>query len=291
MKRKPLIVLWVLALIAGVSIMLYPLVSSLVNAQSASRVIDAYDEAAASLDDDEALTMREAAERYNEGLSSSTVVMTDPFDEDAVRFASEGYEDVLDIDGEGMMAYLDIPSIDVHLPIYHGTSSEVLRRAVGHLEGTSVPIGGEGAHSVLSAHSGLSSARLFTDLDELTEGDTFSITVLGEVLTYEVYAIETVEPDDTSSLSIQEGEDLCTLVTCTPLGINTHRLLVHGTRIPTPASTEEVGAQAPAFSWWHLVVGGVVVLVALVVLARLVRRSRRRRKRIRALWREVHNSP
>ncbi len=291
MKRRTLVVLWALALVAGISIMLYPVVSSLVNAQYASRVIDAYDEVSASLDDADISSMREAAERYNEQLRSNTAVMTDPFDEDAVRFAAEGYDEVLNVDGEGMMAYIDIPSINVHLPIYHGTSAAVLKSAVGHLEGTSMPIGGESTHSVLSAHSGLSSARLFTDLDELEVGDTFSITVLGEVLTYEVYDIEVVEPDDTSSLSVQEGEDLCTLVTCTPLGVNTHRLLIHGTRIPTPDESEDMGLQAPAFSWLHLAVGGVVAVVAFVVLARLVRRSKRRRRRVRELWEEVRGRP
>lgn len=287
MKRRLIIGLWCLVLVVGIGIMLYPTVSSLVNARHASQVITEYEETVDGLSEEEIAAIMEAADAYNDRLSSSPVVMTDPFDQDAVRFAAEGYYDVLDLDGEGLMAYIDIPSINVHLPIYHGTSSSVLERAVGHLEGTSLPVGGESTHAVLSAHRGLTEARLFTDLDELEIGDTFSVTTLDEVLTYEVYDIEVVEPTDVSSLSIEEGEDLCTLVTCTPLGINTHRILVHGTRIPTPDEPEDVGTQAPVFSWVYFVIGGVVALVAVIILVRLIRKSRRRRRRIRELWKEV----
>ncbi len=286
MKRRLTIALLILAIIAGVCIMLYPMVSSYVNARHASQVIVEYEEVVSGLSEEEKAQIIELADAYNDRLSSSPIVMTDPFDQETVRFAAEGYGDVLDLDGEGLMAYIDIPTIGVHLPIYHGTSSAVLERSVGHLEGSSLPVGGESTHSVLSAHSGLSYARLFTDLEQLEIGDTFSVTVLDEVLTYEVYDIEVVDPTDVSSLNIQEGEDLCTLVTCTPLYINSHRLLVHGTRIPTPAGDVD-GATRLAFSWLHLAVGLAAALVASIVLVRQVKRSRRRHKRVLELWTEV----
>lgn len=141
------------------------------------------------------------------------------------------YEQLLNVSGNGIMGYIEIPSIDVMLPIYHGTSEEVLQVAIGHIEGSSLPIGGESTHSVISGHRGLPSSRLFTDIDQLSEGDTFTLMVLDEVLTYEVDQIRIVEPEDISLLAIEEGQDLCTLVTCTPYGVNSHRLLVRGHRV------------------------------------------------------------
>ncbi len=287
MRKKLIIVLWSFVIVIGICIMLYPTVSSFINARHASQVIVEYEEAVAALSEEEIAQILEEANNYNARLSASPIVMTDPFDEETVRFAAVGYYDVLDLDGNGLMAYIDIPSINVHLPIYHGTSSEVLERSVGHLEGSSLPVGGESTHSVLSAHRGLTEARLFTDLDELEIGDTFSITVLDEVLTYEVYDIEVVEPTNVESLSIQEGEDLCTLITCTPLGVNSHRMLIHGTRIPTPELTEDVGMQALVFSWLYFAIGALVALVAAILLTRQVRKSRHRRIRIRELWKDV----
>ncbi len=289
MKRRLIIFLWSLVLIAGVCIMLYPTVSSLVNARNASQTIVEYEEIVAELSEEEIAAIIQAATIYNIRLAASPVVMTEPFDQETVRVATEGYADVLNLDGEGLMGYIDIPLIGVHLPIYHGTTTEVLARSVGHLEGTSVPVGGNTTHTVLSAHRGLTEARLFTDLDQLEVGDTFSITVLTEVLTYQIYDIEVVVPTDVSSLNIQEDRDLCTLVTCTPLGINTHRMLVHAERIETPDEEVEEATlvQSAVFSWWYFIAGGVVALIALIILVKLVRKSRRRRRRIRELWKEV----
>ena len=286
-QRRLLLAAYVLLLFVGIGIMAYPTVSSLVNARTASEVINSYGETVAALSEEEIAAVFAAADRYNERLSTSEVVMTDPFDENAVRYAGEGYDEVLDLDGNGLMAYIDVPSIGVHLPIYHGTTSDVLVRSVGHLQGTSLPVGGESTHTVLSAHTGMTEARLFTDLDRLEEGDTFSITVLNEVLTYEVYDIEVVEPTDTESLNVQPGEDLCTLVTCTPRGINSHRLLVHAMRIPTPVDAAADVAQPLNFSWRYFAVGAAVALAAMAAIALLVWRSRRRRARIRMLWREL----
>lgn len=287
MKRKLFLVCSILVLILGVSIMLYPTVSSLINARHQSQVINQYIEDVGQLTEEEIAALMAAADAYNERLRTSSIVLTDPFDEEAKQVVSADYGDTLNVDGTGLMAYIDIPAIGVHLPIYHGTSQSVLSRAVGHLEGTSLPVGGEGTHSVLSAHTGLANARLFTDLDELEEGDTFTITVLDEVLTYQVYDIDIVEPHETSSLTIRDGEDLCTLVTCTPYGVNSHRLLVHGTRIPTPEEEEETVRQDLNLAPRYLIAGGALALAALVLLVRQVRRERRRRERIRELWKQI----
>lgn len=287
MKRKLILVCSVLVLVLGVSIMLYPTVSSLINARHQSQVISQYIEEVDALTEEEIAALMAAADQYNERLRTSSIVLTDPFDEEAKQVVSADYGDTLNVDGTGLMAYIDIPAIGVHLPIYHGTGQSVLSRAVGHLEGTSLPVGGEGTHSVLSAHTGLANARLFTDLDELEEGDTFTITVLDEVLTYQVYDIDVVEPHETSSLTIREGEDLCTLVTCTPYGVNSHRLLVHGTRIPTPEEEEETVRQELNLSPRYLIAGGALALAAVILLVRQARKEKRRRERIRELWKQI----
>ena len=290
MKQKFLILISVLVLAVGLMVMLYPAISSLINARSQSQVIDRYEEEIENLSDERIESLREQAIQYNEKLSNSSVVMTDPFDEETVKITSKDYEETLNVDNTGLMAFIDIPEIGVRLPIYHGTGELVLARAVGHLQGTSVPIGGEGTHCVLSAHTGLAEAKLFTDLDELTIGDTFRIAVLDEVLTYKIFDIEIVEPADISSLKIEDGRDLCTLVTCTPYGVNSHRLLVHGERIPTPEKeeTEERDPlQAVMFSWEYLMIGGVLVLGAMILLTALIRRRQNRKKRIRELWRRI----
>ncbi len=290
MKQKFLIFCSVLALVIGLCIMLYPAVSSLVNARSQSQVIDGYEEEVKEFSDEKIGGLREQAVRYNEKLKNSTVVMTDPFDEESVKITSQEYEDTLNIDNTGLMAFIDISKIGVHLPIYHGTGESVLARAVGHLQGTSIPVGGKDTHSVLSAHTGLAQAKLFTDLDELVVGDTFHITALDEVMTYRIYDIEIVEPADISSLKIEEGRDLCTLVTCTPYGVNSHRLLVHGERISTPEQ-EEVQKTSPLqnmmISWEYLLIGGVLFLGALTLLIVLIRKRHKRRKRVRELWRRI----
>lgn len=172
---------------------------------------------------------KEAIRRYNISLFKNSVVLTDPFDPDAYPITDGEYDELLAFDD--IMAYIEIPAIDVYLPIYHGTSEEVLLIGAGHLENTSLPAGGPSTHAVISAHCGLPSARLFTDLHLLKEGSLFRIHVLDQTLTYQVYGIDTVDPQDSSSLFIREGEDLVTLITCTPYGKNTHRLLVHGRRV------------------------------------------------------------
>lgn len=289
-KQKILIFISSLALAIGIVIMLYPAVSSIINAKNQSQVIDGYVEKVESFSDGRIESLWKQAVQYNKKLKNSTVVMTDPFDEEAVKITSQEYEDTLNIDETGLMAFIDISKIGVHLPIYHGTGESVLAKAVGHLQGTSFPIGGKDTHSVLSAHTGLAKAKLFTDLDELAIGDTFYITVLDEVMTYKIYDIEIVEPEDISSLKIEDGKDLCTLVTCTPYGVNSHRLLVHGERIPTLGEAEPepmTTLQTVVFAWEYLLIGGVLFLGAMVLLIFLIRRRQERKRRIRELWRRI----
>ena len=289
-KQKILIFISSLALAIVIVIMLYPAVSSIINAKNQSQVIDGYVEKVESFSDGRIESLWKQAVQYNKKLKNSTVVMTDPFDEEAVKITSQEYEDTLNIDETGLMAFIDISKIGVHLPIYHGTGESVLAKAVGHLQGTSFPIGGKDTHSVLSAHTGLAKAKLFTDLDELAIGDTFYITVLDEVMTYKIYDIEIVEPEDISSLKIEDGKDLCTLVTCTPYGVNSHRLLVHGERIPTLGEAEPelmTTLQTVVFAWEYLLIGGVLFLGAMVLLIFLIRRRQERKRRIRELWRRI----
>ncbi|MGO5164924.1 MULTISPECIES: class C sortase [unclassified Candidatus Paralachnospira] len=229
MKKVLPTVLIVLVFIAGIAVFLYPTVSNYLYQKNSTRAITEHSENLSQLSPEVIAEEKEAVRRYNKSLFENAVVLTDPFDPDAYPITDGEYTELLAFDD--VMAYIEIPAINVYLPIYHGTEEETLLIGVGHLENTSLPAGGESTHAVLSAHCGLPSARLFTDLNLLREGNIFRIHVLDETLTYQVYEIETVDPDDSSSLFIQEGEDRVTLITCTPYGKNTHRLLVHGRRI------------------------------------------------------------
>ena len=215
--------------LAGIAVFLYPTVSNYLYKKNSSKAITSHAENLSKLSPEVIAEEKEAVRRYNKSLFDNAVVLTDPFDPDAYPITDGEYTELLAFDD--VMAYIEIPAIGVYLPIYHGTEEETLLIGVGHLENTSLPAGGESTHAVLSAHCGLPSARLFTDLNLLKEGSLFRIHVLDEILTYQVYEIETVNPDDSSSLFIKEGEDIATLITCTPYGKNTHRLLVHGKRI------------------------------------------------------------
>ena len=224
-KNHKSLILLIAVLLAGMSLLLYPVISDYWNALHQSQVIAGYTETAAALDDKDYATLWEEAQTYNSALVEN---------EDRFYPSTEdqtAYEKLLDPADQGMIGYVQVPSINVLLPIYHGTDEEILQVAIGHIEGTSLPVGGAGTHCVLSGHRGLPSSRLFTDLDQLTEGDLFILHILDETLTYEVDQIRIVEPDDVSALAIEEGKDLCTLMTCTPYGVNSHRLLVRGHRI------------------------------------------------------------
>ena len=226
-KRSLIVnILLVTALVAGLGIMIYPSFSNWWNSNKQSRAIAIYDQAVSSMDRADKEKQLERARKYNSELAKLSAPLSE-------YESISGYDDILDITGTGIIGYIEIPKINTYLPIYHGTSPEVLNVAVGHLEGTSLPIGGKGCHSVISAHRGLPSAKLFTDIDQLTENDTFRITVLDEVLDYEVDEIATVLPYEMDRLAAVPDKDLVTLMTCTPYGINTHRLLVRAHRIDT----------------------------------------------------------
>lgn len=228
-KRGPSISTMILMaiLLLGIGIMLYPTVSDYWNSFHETRAISNYEAIVAELDDTDYEALFAEAEAYNEELAK----LQFPFKE--YEDLNEQYYSAMDVAGNGIMGYIDIPSIKVELPIYHGTGDAVLNRAVGHLEGSSLPIGGEGTHAVMSAHRGLPSAKLFSDLDRLVVGDQFTITVLNQVLTYEVDQILIVEPTQMEAINRVPGQDYVTLLTCTPYGVNTHRMLVRGHRVET----------------------------------------------------------
>lgn len=213
---------------------------------------------------------KQYADEYNASIVPGTQ-LNEAFSQEALLGAAEDYENQLNLAGDGIMGYVEIPLIKVNLPIYHGTDSETLDVGIGHLLGTSLPVGGTSTHSVLTAHSGMANQKLFSDLDKLEHGDVFYLQVLGETLAYQVDAINTVLPYDTTYLGITEGEDYCTLVTCTPFGINTHRLLVRGTRIPYQEAEEIVEEQLqeeapPASTWEQQYIKGILCGIGAVVV-------------------------
>ena len=239
MKRIGIITLALLLFLTAVAITAYPMIANYVNDKHQSAIRIEYAQEVEALDDSEIREARQDAIAYNESL------LPIRYDREAVQTAAESYDDLLNLHGSGLMGYVEIPKIDVNLPIYHGTSEEVLQKGVGHLVGSSLPIGGEGFHSVLTGHSGLAGKRLFSDLEQLTLGDCFYLHVLGETLAYEVTEINRVLPHETELLTAVAGEDLCTLVTCTPYGVNTHRLLARGSRVPYEKAAEETTKEVP----------------------------------------------
>lgn len=219
-------------LLAGLGVLLYPLASNFLYEQNQQQLAEYYQKLAAQLPSEEKKEELEAVQAYNADLISGGVLLTDPFDAGQLDPSVHPYINLLNLQGDGAMGVIEIPAIDLDLVIYHGTTEEVLQKGVGHLRGTSLPVGGVGTHAVLSAHTGLPDKELFTDLDQLVEGDVFYLHVLGETLAYQVDQIHVVEPSNTEDLKINAQEDYVTLVTCTPYGINSHRLLVRGNRIP-----------------------------------------------------------
>ncbi len=271
-KGNILTIVLVIALIIGLILVLYPTVSNYWNSFHQTQAIASYNEAVDAMDEADYKSVWKATKKYNKYVlnKDSQWTMTD---EDV-----DYYNSVLDIGGSGVMGVLEIPAIDVTLPIYHGVSDAVLQVAAGHLQETSLPIGGKGTHAVISGHRGLPSAKLFTDLDELVEGDIFTITVLDKVLTYEVDQIRIVEPDDYTDLTIDPDEDYVTLMTCTPYGINTHRLLVRGHRIAT--SEESAAAAGEAWQVDKVLVAlflavPVLLIIFLVVMLRPGKRKKK----------------
>lgn len=231
MKRSTIIILAVILFIAALGLTFYPIISNQINAKYASEIQTSYEAVIEDTDNSALLEAKKAAVRYNDSITPGAAEV-DAYSQESLRAASQDYETLLNVAGDGIMGYVEIPKIDVKLPIYHGTNNDSLDRGIGHLLGSSLPIGGADTHSILTAHSGMASQKMFSDLPQLKVGDVFYLKVLGETLAYQVDQIHTVLPHDTTYLGIEHGEDLCTLVTCTPFGVNTHRLLVRGERIP-----------------------------------------------------------
>lgn len=259
MKKNVAYIILVLVFFVGLGVMLYPTISDYVNSKVQSKAIVDYEATLSQMTEKDYTEIFQKADEYNAALRS----MDYPF---MYYDRLDGYMDMLRVDSSGIMGYVGIDKIKVELPIYHGTSDTVLNSAAGHLEGSSLPVGGESTHCVISAHRGLPSAKLFTNLDKLEPGDTFTVTVLDRVLTYEVFQVLIVEPSEVSALYVMDGEDLCTLVTCTPYGINTHRLLVQGRRIETEAPKPVVYVPNDAFRIDPLIVAPAVAAPMLLVL-------------------------
>ena len=270
MKRKLSTMLLILVFFAGLSLLLYPSLSDYWNSFHASQAVATYSEEVRNLNADKYDRLIGEAREYNAALPGRYKAF----------FLSESdrstYNALLDVKGTGVMGYIEIPTIQISLPIYHGTEDEVLQIAVGHLDWSSLPVGGEGTHCVLSGHRGLPSAKLFTNLDKLVAGDKFVIRVLDEVMTYEVDQILIVEPNDLSALAIEKGKDLCTLVTCTPYGVNSHRLLVRGHRVEN--ESEEIRVTSDAIEIDPLIVAPAVALPMLLALLFILLVSGKKKK-------------
>ena len=241
MKKKIIkyfpLALFLVVFIAGLLVMLYPVISNVISVQQYDNVIKDYQTVVNSNQSTKFANMLKEASNYNKNLNASSIL--DAFSDPNIENSSE-YLDILNVNQNGTMGYISIPKIDVKIPIYHGTSTKVLQKGVGHLEGSSFPVGGNGTHAVLSAHRGLPSSKLFTDLDQMKKGDMFYIYILDQVFTYQVDQVLVIDPSNTEPLRIQEGKDYVTLVTCTPYAVNTHRLLVRGTRVMPEEAVEKI---------------------------------------------------
>ena len=271
MKRKTTIfTAAILVFLTALGITLYPIISNYVNQKYASKIYTEYEEMIQNVDDANLKDARRLAEQYNNALAPVSA-----YEQESLSEASQNYDTLLNMGGNGIMGYVEIPSIQVNLPIYHGTDSETLERGIGHLLGSSLPIGGASTHSVLSGHSGLAGQKMFTDLLQVKKGDVFYLHVLGETLAYQVVSLNTVLPYDTSLLGITPDADLCTLITCTPLAVNTHRLLVTGERIPYE-SAQEIQAEMQQetteveSAWEQEYLHGLYIALAIVLLLMII---------------------
>jgi len=272
-RRTTTIIISVILFLFALGLTLYPVVANYVNQKYASEVHTAYLEVVEQADDTALQEAKAMAERYNQAILPGTAA-TDAYSKEAILSASEDYDHQLNVTGDGIMGYIEIPAIQVNLPIYHGTGSDSLERGVGHLLGSSLPVGGDSTHTILTGHSGMASQKMFTDLVQVEVGDVFYLHILDETLAYQVRELNTVLPHDTSLLGISTGEDLCTLITCTPYGINTHRLLVTGSRIAyEEAETiveETVLEEQPRSTWEEKYVAGIVAGIFAVLIVTLV---------------------
>lgn len=270
-KQNLLTAVMTAGMLVGIILLLYPSVANYWNSFHQSHAIASYTEIVSNMSSEDYKKILDSAREYNKGITENGIrwVFTD-----ADRAA---YEKELSIDDSGIMGYVSIPKFHIRAPIYHGTDEAILQTAIGHIENSSLPVGGKGTHTMISGHRGLPSARLFTDIDKMKEGDTWTITVLNETLTYECDKIRIVLPDDLSDLTIEEDKDLCTLITCTPYGINTHRLLVIGHRVPNANGSADITADAiqiePIYIAPILAIGMIILL--LIVLFFSTRKAKR----------------
>lgn len=286
-KKKNFVwnIFFALVFLAGAGVFLYPTVSDMWNQYRNARLVSRYDEAVTDLSDNEYQKLWNEAKEYNAEHPVNSIV--DAFGEKDDYVLSQPYDQVLDPNGAGLMGSIEIPKINAKLAIYHGLSKTVLEKGVGHVEGTSLPVGGKSTHAVLAAHRGLPSAKLFTDLDQMKKGDIFILHILGKNLAYKVDQIRTVLPEETGELDIVEGEDHVTLVTCTPYGVNTHRLLVRGIRTKYVEgeirNDETISQRLAATDPKKVLAGGFAVLVVLILLIYLSVRYRDKKRRLRQL--------
>ncbi|SHJ28797.1 class C sortase [Hespellia stercorisuis] len=279
MKKKCFDPISVIIILAGLVILAYPFVSNYLLEKNSSKAVGSYEEALANLTDEEAERILEEARNYNEQLFARNGSELPSNESTGTDNLEETYWNILNITDSGMMGYITIPRLDETMPIYHGSAEEVLQVGVGHLQYTSFPVGGESTHAALSGHRGLTSAKLFTDLDQMKTGDRFYLHILKETFAYEVNQIVTVEPNQLNELSISPGEDYVTLVTCTPYGINSHRLLVRGTRIPYEEKTEEEDVKNAGFfisrQYLYPIIGAAVLFL-FFILQKIVSKVKRK---------------
>lgn len=286
-KKKNFVwnIFFALVFLAGAGVFLYPTVSDMWNQYRNARLVSRYDEAVTDLSDNEYQKLWNEAKEYNAEHPVNSIV--DAFGEKDDYVLSQPYDQVLDPNGAGLMGSIEIPKINAKLAIYHGLSKTVLEKGVGHVEGTSLPVGGKSTHAVLAAHRGLPSAKLFTDLDQMKKGDIFILHILGKNLAYKVDQIRTVLPGETGELDIVEGEDHVTLVTCTPYGVNTHRLLVRGIRTKYAEgeirNDETISHRLAVTDPRKVLAGGFAVLIVLILLIYLSVRYRDKKRRLRQL--------
>ena len=262
------IVLAVIVFLLALGMTLYPVISNYVNEKYASEIHTAYEEIIQQADNSALFEAKELAIAYNEAITPGTA--DEAYSQAALLEAAVDYESQLNIAGDGTMGYVEIPKINVNLPLYHGTGNDSLERGVGHLLGSSLPVGGESTHAILTGHSGMATQKMFTDLEQLSIGDVFYLHILDETLAYQVIEINVVLPHDTSLLGITNGADYCTLVTCTPFGVNTHRLLVRGTRIPYEEAEEILEKQPiieePTSTWEEKYMDGIITGICIVLI-------------------------
>ncbi len=291
MKRKLMMLAIVLIFVAGIAVISYPILSSFVNNMASRSQAEEYTKTTKLMSTEQTLKMFEEADMYNNSLTNNMII-TDPFDMEAYEKIGENYSSTLDVDGNGLIGYVEVPKIDVYLPIYHGTTEQILSKGAGHLQNTSLPVGGESTHSVISAHTAYPGETFFDYLTDLEEGDEFYIHVLDRVLKYEVDRITVILPEETEQLRITKGEDYVTLLTCTPYSVNTHRLLVRGSRVEYDDSTYvTTGASLASFSEEgvfilgykipYAVATGIVVgfvLLVVIVIFVISRRSSKKKK-------------